>query len=62
MKQPTTVYTCDYNNFDKYPPMPDTKQIWIHDVNEEMAVMFHERAMEAFDKSPGKPIIVFIDS
>jgi ATP-dependent Clp protease protease subunit len=41
---------------------PELKEVWITDITEESAVLFHERLMQEFEKDPYKPIIININS
>lgn len=35
---------------------------WVYDINEEVAIKFHERLMSQFEENPYRPIIIHINS
>ena len=41
---------------------PELRDIWVTDITEESAVLFHERLMQEFEKDPYRPIIININS
>ena len=39
-----------------------TREIWLHDITDESALYFHERAMQSIQQEPDRPIVVLINS
>lgn len=48
----------DANGFFK----SELKDIWVTDITEESAVLFHERLMQEFENDPFRPIIIHVNS